>query len=197
MNLNEEDFIRIIGTHPKDIWHILDTREIIMINTLLLNTIQLKDINSQGILLLNLALTANNFNALIRLSKITPSRMIKVATVISNNLLILGHNNCYFNICLEVLIYSKEQYFTRFIITDTISLKTYTKIFTGMVYKPSSNSLEEIKKELETLLPFIKNTNIPVNKSVKDKVLKIAYKILHKTETQFNIFEPIETLFKD
>jgi hypothetical protein len=51
LDLNEEDFINVFGCHPRDILYLLDERERIMINSLLLNTIKLRSINSQGIVL--------------------------------------------------------------------------------------------------------------------------------------------------
>jgi hypothetical protein len=48
MDLGEADFINVFGHHPKEILHLLDPREQVMVNTLLLNSIKLRDIASQG-----------------------------------------------------------------------------------------------------------------------------------------------------
>jgi hypothetical protein len=95
------------------------------------------------------------------------------------------------------LIYSKHCYFARFIITETITCKTFTKLYTGVSYKPSSDSLEDIKKELENIFPI---KNHPSHMTLKDIVIdtlkKKAYKLLNKSEPNLNLFESIDTLIQ-
>jgi hypothetical protein len=65
-----------------------------------------------------------------------------------------------------------------------------------MSYKPSSTSLEDIKKELESVLPLNKDLDTYIHKEVmRQKITAIAYRILNKTESHINFFEPLENLF--
>jgi hypothetical protein len=98
-------------------------------------------------------------------------------------------------ISLEFLIYSKTNYFLRLLITESLSCRSYSKIYLPYEMHSYNFNMDQLKKELETRFTFKKlnNESHPYRKVIKILLTELTHNILHKTNhlTQFDNFETI------
>jgi hypothetical protein len=132
-----------------------------------------------------LVLTEKNYDSMIRLVKISPVSLSKFRFVISKIILYkitLEHNKHYFMVAFEFIIYSKVSYFIRVLITESLTCRSYSRIFTPYYMHSYTSNVDELKKDLESNFKLGKKFLEDVNYKKKFKMLlnEIAMGILQK-----------------
>ena len=129
------DFENIIGCDYSDIYTIIDDKDNFFCLYFLLGTIQ----KMKHILIK--MLNSSNYLTAFRLQKISPISFFKYKFVFK-------HIKRYFICSLEFLIYSRENFFLRIMVMETMSNRSYSKIYIPFY----SINIEFDIKEMEKFL---------------------------------------------
>ena len=133
--LNSSDFTNIIGMEPKNIFDLMSEKDKIITYNIFLNSVKMRNVMTQ-------VLNEHNYDSMLRLMKISPSCFFRFKFVIT-------HIKRYFCVAFEFLVYSKVNYFLRLMLTETVTSRSYSKIYLpyNMFMKETDMSL--LRKKLE------------------------------------------------
>lgn len=132
--LDSEDFINIIGSDPRDVWEKMSDKDMIIAHKILMNTVKMRNIMLK-------ILTEKNYDSMLKLIKIKPSCFFRFTFVIL-------HIKKYFCCAFEFIVYSKENYFLRLMLTETITSRSYSKLYLPYYMNKTIHIIEELKKIL-------------------------------------------------
>ena len=133
--LNSSDFTNIIGMEPKNIFDLMTETDKNIVYYLFLNSVKMRNVMTQ-------VLNEQNYDSMLRLMKINPSCFFRFKFVIT-------HIKRYFSVAFEFLVYSKENYFLRLMLTETITSRSYSKIYLPYLMCRKENDMGLLKKKLE------------------------------------------------
>ena len=133
--LDSQDFINIIGMAPEDICGLLSEKDKVICNYILLHSVKMRNIVMK-------ILTERNYDSMIRLMKIKPSCFFRFAFAMT-------HVKRYFCCAFEFVVYSRENFFLRLMLTETVTCRTYSKLFLPYIMMSTITNMNELKKNLE------------------------------------------------
>lgn len=133
--LDSQDFINIIGMAPEDICRLLSEKEKVICNYILLHSVKMKNIVMK-------ILTERNYDTMIRLMKIKPSCFFRFSFAMT-------HVKRYFCCAFEFVVYSRENFFLRLMLTETVTCRSYSKLFLPYIMISTITNMNELKKSLE------------------------------------------------
>lgn len=133
--LDSQDFINIIGMAPEDVCGLLSEKDKVTCNYILLHSVKMRNIVMK-------ILTERNYDSMIRLMKIKPSCFFRFAFAMT-------HVKRYFCCAFEFVVYSRENFFLRLMLTETVTCRTYSKLFLPYIMISTITNMNELKKNLE------------------------------------------------
>ena len=133
--LNSSDFTNIIGMEPKNIFDLMSEKDKIITYNIFLNSVKMRNVMTQ-------VLNEHNYDSMLRLMKINPSCFFRFKFVIT-------HIKRYFCVAFEFLVYSKENYFLRLMLTETVTSRSYSKIYLPYNMFMKENDMSQLRKKLE------------------------------------------------
>ena len=133
--LNSSDFTNIIGMEPKNIFDLMSEKDKIITYNIILNSVKMRNVMTQ-------VLNEQNYDSMLRLMKISPSCFFRFKFVIT-------HIKRYFCVAFEFLVYSKVNYFLRLMLTETVTSRSYSKIYLPYVMFMKENDMSQLRKKLE------------------------------------------------
>ena len=179
INLDYMDFTHVIGVDPHDVSELLSTGDTIKINYILLHTVRLRNIMTK-------ILTEQNYDSMLRPIKLKASCFFKLIYVII-------HIKRHFYVCLEFVVYSKETFFMRLMLTESITCRSYAKVYLPLdMLCAQSNTINETKKELEKKYRLDKKL-LSNKKGLKQVIVEEAEQILTKNPSLV-LFEHIDVI---
>ena len=143
------DFENILGCDYSDIYTIIDDNDNFLCLTFLLGTIQ-----KMKYILVKM-LNSGNYLTAFRLQKINPISFFKYKFVFK-------HIKRYFICSLEFLIYSRENFFLRIMVMESITNRSYSKIYIPIYFI----KIEYDEKEMEK---FLKKKYDVINRLYQNK----------------------------
>ena len=135
ITLDEGDFTNLIGMEPKDIFELMSDKDIVIANYLMLHSVKMRNIMTK-------ILTESNYDSMIRLMKIKPSCFFRF------NFSMI-HIKRYFTCAFEFVVYSRENFFLRLMLTETLTCRSYSKLFIPYYMYSNITNMNELKKSLE------------------------------------------------
>ena len=132
--LDSEDFTHIIGIEPKNINDLMSDKDKFITNYILLHTIKMRNIMTK-------ILTEHNYDSKLKLIKINPSCFFRFKFV-------FNHIKKYFGTAFEFLVFNKECFFLRLMITEILTSRSYTKIYLPFVMYKKENNENILKKKI-------------------------------------------------
>ena len=179
INLDYMDFTHVIGVDPHDVSELLSTSDTIKINYILLHTVRLRNIMTK-------ILTEQNYDSMLRPIKLKASCFFKLIYVII-------HIKRHFYVCFEFVVYSKETFFMRLMLTESITCRSYAKVYLPLdMLCAQSNTINETKKELEKKYGLDKKL-LSNKKGLKQVIVEEAEQILTKNPSLV-LFEHIDVI---
>ena len=182
--LTRLDFENILGCDYSDIYTIIDDRDNFHCLYFLLGTIQ----KMKHILIK--MLNSGNYLTAFRLQKINPISFFK-------HKFVFKHIKRYFICSLEFLIYTRESFFLRIMVTESITNRSYSKIFIPIYTIKFEFDIKEMEKFLKQKYEAI--TSLYQNKkNLKKFLLEESRNLLTKNSSDgpdaLVLFENIEFL---
>ena len=178
--LNSEDFTHIIGIEPKNINDLMSDKDKFITNYILLHTIKMRNIMTK-------ILTEHNYDSMLKLIKINPSCFFRFKFV-------FNHIKKYFGTAFEFLVFNKECFFLRLMITEILTSRSYTKIYLPFDMYKKENNENILKKKLEEKFNS-KKTLINDKKKLREIVYNETLKILAKNK-EFVLYENIDNILE-